>query len=655
MPSPRSLTAALRLEHQNRQWAKGAGVVYRIPPHLWKRRGDIEKDAAGTVAHKTVVSAFDGKNEVEWKRLDWKGSRMRKVNTGDEKDLLVKKVPTLKHGLERVLKEGGVHRMAGQGHRSRSVRRGGSRRQPKEFGQWVGSIPEVEKVDWERFPKYVPAGKDEKLRKLGERLKNDGVQFVGSTSSMTSIIAAMYHLVSNFKDTGLLGGLGVAVSQLPKTFVKSYARPTSVILRRKEGSTVTTVDSHTGLDKSPSILRDLGHPLERLLTMTPDEFVRSCILEDGKEDEASDGISFEGQEGKADVEQYYNYSKAGKFLMRAQIDCRDDVGKRVFDLKSRAVAAIRYDLDSFKENAHVKIQRICGVNGSYEREFYDMVRGAFLKYVLQLRIGRMSGAFFTYHNTTEVLGFEYVDLKEMECYVFGSTRWAEIAVGASTELLGTVFSEISQAFLEDGSSTKESHIKVVVDSERSAKEMTIYAQRFVEEDPVHPKVFETAMPNEMARKPKKSRYKLRLPPSRGHGSKDPRRAAMMNANDDIERDAQEKALDDGVAAVGIPGIDDLETSFDVGKALERTIETLNLCTKSGLPLQWVEEPLVAEKNLRVWKLRLQQKVNGVSTKSAIAYQDKDHFSLQYSLERIPVRKKECIGYMRVLKRLYAAL
>ena len=36
-----------------------------------------------------------------------------------------------------------------------------------------------------------------------------------------------------------------------------------------------------------------------------------------------------------------------------------------------------------------------GVHSSYEREYYDLIRGAFLKYAFQLKIGQMDGAFRT--------------------------------------------------------------------------------------------------------------------------------------------------------------------------------------------------------------------------------------------------------------------
>lgn len=43
-----------------------------------------------------------------------------------------------------------------------------------------------------------------------------------------------------------------------------------------------------------------------------------------------------------------------------------------------------------------------------------------LKYMFQLKIGNMDGAFIAYHNTREIFGFEYVKKSEMERRVFGS-------------------------------------------------------------------------------------------------------------------------------------------------------------------------------------------------------------------------------------------
>jgi len=40
-----------------------------------------------------------------------------------------------------------------------------------------------------------------------------------------------------------------------------------------------------------------------------------------------------------------------------------------------------------------------GLEGSFERELYDLIRGGFLKYIMQMKIGQMQGAAIAYHNT----------------------------------------------------------------------------------------------------------------------------------------------------------------------------------------------------------------------------------------------------------------
>lgn len=43
-----------------------------------------------------------------------------------------------------------------------------------------------------------------------------------------------------------------------------------------------------------------------------------------------------------------------------------------------------------------------------------MTRSAFIKYNMQVRIGRMAGIFVAYHNTKEMFGFEYISQQEMD-------------------------------------------------------------------------------------------------------------------------------------------------------------------------------------------------------------------------------------------------
>ena len=68
--------------------------------------------------------------------------------------------------------------------------------------------------------------------------------------------------------------------------------------------------------------------------------------------------------------------------MRSQLDCVDPrlPGTGVFDMKTRACMAIRMDLLNFEESSGYLIRQQHGLLESFEREYYDLIRSAFLKY-----------------------------------------------------------------------------------------------------------------------------------------------------------------------------------------------------------------------------------------------------------------------------------
>lgn len=89
-------------------------------------------------------------------------------------------------------------------------------------------------------------------------------------------------------------------------------------------------------------------------------------------------------------------------MLRSQIDCRgiDAEGNEVvFELKTRATSVLRYEIKNYIDYLDYEINKYKGKSQSYEREFYDLIRGGFLKYIMQCKIGRMSGAVIAYHNT----------------------------------------------------------------------------------------------------------------------------------------------------------------------------------------------------------------------------------------------------------------
>jgi hypothetical protein len=114
------------------------------------------------------------------------------------------------------------------------------------------------------------------------------------------------------------------------------------------------------------------------------------------------------EKAKLYEEDYFRYMRSGKMFLRSQIDtCGKDAHGNdiVFELKTRATAVMRYDIANYIDYLDYEVGKYKGKHSSYEREFYDLVRGGFLKYIMQMKIGQMQGAAIAYHNTQKIFGF----------------------------------------------------------------------------------------------------------------------------------------------------------------------------------------------------------------------------------------------------------
>lgn len=139
-------------------------------------------------------------------------------------------------------------------------------------------------------------------------------------------------------------------------------------------------------------------------------------------------------------------------MLRSQIDCKGkdaDGNDIVFELKTRAAAVLRYDIKNYIDYLGYEIIKKRGKHSSFEREYYDLIRGGFLRYIMQCKIGGMNGAFIAYHNTQKIFGFEYITLKEMEQRVFGCSEFSDEVFKASLTLIEKVFDHILADFGED--------------------------------------------------------------------------------------------------------------------------------------------------------------------------------------------------------------
>ena len=134
--------------------------------------------------------------------------------------------------------------------------------------------------------------------------------------------------------------------------------------------------------------------------------------------------------------------------MRSQLDCHDPrlPGTGVFDLKTRAALPVRMDIMNYKQHSTYLIRTLQGEVESFEREYHDLMRSAFLKYSFQARIGNMDGILVAHHNTARIFGFRYIPLSEMDTCLFGSEGRGEAVFEKCVLLLEEVVMEATGAF-----------------------------------------------------------------------------------------------------------------------------------------------------------------------------------------------------------------
>jgi hypothetical protein len=133
----------------------------------------------------------------------------------------------------------------------------------------------------------------------------------------------------------------------------------------------------------------------------------------------------------------------------------------MFDLKTRAVVSIRMDASNHESGMGYEIKNRFGLYESYEREYFDMMRAAFLKYSLQVRVGRMDGIFVAYHNIQRIFGFQYISLSEMDQSMHGQTDTAlgdkefELSLGLWEKILDKATAKFPKQSLRFHFETRE--------------------------------------------------------------------------------------------------------------------------------------------------------------------------------------------------------
>jgi hypothetical protein len=307
-------------------------------------------------------------------------------------DVEIQPIPRLAHGLDRVLFNPSVYRL--QDPRSRVY----------NFDPYLEKIMPIKEFDFGALSAYTTSSKDEKLLAI---TRQSGVKFTGSTSSMSGVLQHFHYLLSSWRNLNHVA-LSHQFARPAKSFTKITVGPQAIFLRWKDG--VYAVDADKSFD-SPNIMSWLGHSMEKLLTSTPEEFER--YRRSNPEQPPS-----EVESGKS-----YHYSKLGNFLMRSQLDAQDTrlPGTGVFDLKTRAVLPIRMNHANHEQGAGYQLRYSKGEYESFEREDYDMARATMLKYMLQVRMGRMDGIFVAYHNVERIFGFRYLSISDLDYILHGQS------------------------------------------------------------------------------------------------------------------------------------------------------------------------------------------------------------------------------------------
>lgn len=261
----------------------------------------------------------------------------------------------------------------------------------------------IAEFDFKALKEYVTSSRDERLDRIA---KEQGKRYVGSTSSMTGVLEHFHFLLSQFRPINT-SMLSQGFPSPHKTFTLFSRCPSAIFLTWKDGTYAIDADKEFA---SGSVLSMLGKSMEKLLTLDMDEFER---YRKSNPEQVSDD--------KRGLPECYHYTTMGDFVMRSQLDAHNKYlpGTGMFDLKTRAVVTVRMDAENYEMMKGYEIRDRFGEWESYEREYHDMIRAAFLKYSLQVRMGRMDGIFVAFHNTERIFGFQYVPLEEMDLALHG--------------------------------------------------------------------------------------------------------------------------------------------------------------------------------------------------------------------------------------------
>ncbi|KAK8017436.1 mitochondrial mRNA processing protein [Apiospora rasikravindrae] len=390
---------------------------------IWKLASQTESAETDTPEGATEDSLV---RKVSSKRRGQVDIKIESIYSDDLKLDPIEKVqppvPPVSYGLDRVLFNPGVYHL--QDPRSRVF----------NFDPYLSKIMPIQEFDFNALKQYITSSKDEALINIA---RENNKRYTGSTSSMTAMLAHFHYLLSSWREINP-AILSKSFNTPSNNFTKILTSPAAIFLHWKDG--VYAIDADKEFDTA-NILSMLGKSMEKLLTLSKEDYERYRTVN-------SDQIS----EEERNADEAYHYTGLGDFMMRSQLDAHDPriPGTGMFDLKTRAVISIRMDAEGFQKGLGYEIRNRFGDWESFEREYYDMIRSAFLKYSLQVRMGRMDGIFVAFHNTQRIFGFQYIPLPEMDLSLHGTsdTTLGDKEFKLSLGLLNEIMDRASKKFPE---------------------------------------------------------------------------------------------------------------------------------------------------------------------------------------------------------------
>jgi len=302
----------------------------------------------------------------------------------------------------------------------------------QDVSDFYKDLPQPEEIDSEIIGEYKPPSKDELLLSIGKKHKS---QYLLATSTSIPIMSHIDYFITGFRSP-LFNRLSYEYTNEPLRYIISLRKPTTSFATVVSSEPLMiAIDSDEGfLEASNLIFLKMGGYIEHMITQNQQDFNRKFLLKNKPYRLPTD---------KARPE-YHSFLKAGKMVLRSQIDAgiMDNKIIKKIEVKTRAITPQRYDAINYDQYFDYKLFKDIGLYESYEREYYDLIRGSFNKYLHQMTIGGMAGVIVAYHNTKEVFGFEYFDRWHLEKRVYGSQEFAGVCFRAELALMQEVFDYI---------------------------------------------------------------------------------------------------------------------------------------------------------------------------------------------------------------------